>query len=279
VASGEELFAAVAASPDDRALREVYADWLEQAGDRRADFVRAHLEVAPLPPDHPERPALEVTLSRARVGLELAWLAVIEPERGPRGDRSCHCYSDGPVALHREPQDTECDAWKRLCDLVEQAAHDQRTAFSPLRELPPEDREDLVTLPASIAKLVAVRELVLYGSYLVRIPPEIGGMTSLRNFVPYTSYRLHWYPYEITRCKQLVDSTVSTRALYGNAKTHMPFPPLGPQPRPVMRPCSVCERPFHDEHRHRAWISRRVATDTLPLLVNACSDACLRALD
>ncbi|MEV4556323.1 hypothetical protein AB0K51_04905 [Kitasatospora sp. NPDC049285] len=30
--------------------------------------------------------------------------------------------------------------------------------------------------------------------------------------------------------------------------------------------------------RNQAWISLRVATDVLPLLVNACSAACLQAL-
>ena len=58
----------------------------------------------------------------------------------------------------------------------------------------------------------------LYGSGLVRIPPEVGEMTALEDFDPYTSYRLHWFPFEITRCPKLKDSRVSTRALYGNFK-------------------------------------------------------------
>lgn len=67
--------------PDDLALQEVYADWLEQAGDRRAAFIRPHLELSPLPPDYPDRIAREAELSRLRVGIEPAWLRVIEPER------------------------------------------------------------------------------------------------------------------------------------------------------------------------------------------------------
>jgi hypothetical protein len=59
--------------------------------------------------------------------------------------------------------------------------------------------------------------------------PEIGAMSRLELFTPYTSYRLHWFPYEITRCPSLRDSTVSTRALYGNHKLRPPFPRLQPQ--------------------------------------------------
>ncbi|MER7694405.1 hypothetical protein [Streptomyces sp. NPDC097610] len=44
---------------------------------------------------------------------------------------------------------------------------------------------------------------MLYGSDLVRISPEIGTMTSLEEFTPYTSYRLHWFPYKITRRRKL----------------------------------------------------------------------------
>jgi hypothetical protein len=54
-------------------------------------------------------------------------------------------------------------------------------------------------------------------------------MTGLEVFTPYMSYRLHWFPYEITRCPALRDSTVSTRALYGNHKLRPPFRKLLPQ--------------------------------------------------
>ncbi|MCI0705754.1 MAG: leucine-rich repeat domain-containing protein [Planctomycetia bacterium] len=199
-----------------------------------------------------------------------------------------------PVEFHIEPQDTECEPWKRLCDLVEEAAVDGREEFAPLRGVTSEERAQIVTLPQTIGKLTKVKHLLLYGSHLVRIPPEIGEMTNLEKFTPYTSYRLHWYPYEITRCKNLRDSTVSTRALYGNRNYHPPFPRLEPgmhagrveptelplkctKPDTVRR-CSVCDRPFKDQRQHRVWISLRVATDVLPLLVNACSDECIGRL-
>jgi len=180
--------------------------------------------------------------------------------------------------LHVEPQDTECHGWKRLLELVDQAASDGREEFAPSKAMDRKDWMQVVTLPLSIAKLKAVKSLYLYSSNLVRIPPEIGEMESLERFDPYTSYRLHWLPYEITRCRRLKVSRVSTRALYGNYKYRPPFPRL-PQPHDVLRPsgCSVCGGPFSQEPQ-QVWISLRVATDVMPLLVHACSDECIRNL-
>ncbi|GAA0383772.1 hypothetical protein Acor_80450 [Acrocarpospora corrugata] len=46
----------------------------------------------------------------------------------------------------------------------------------------------------------------------------------------------------------------------------------------VIQACSVCDRPIAESGLHQVWISSRVGTDTLPLLVNACSRACVDAL-
>jgi hypothetical protein len=107
-----------------------------------------------------------------------------------------------------------------MLELVEQAAEDGREVFAPSQTLGSEWAQ-ILTLPASIAKLKRVRRLDLPGSRLVRVPPEIGDMAELREFDAYMSYSLHWLPYEITRCPKLKESTVSTRALYGNFK-HRP---------------------------------------------------------
>ena len=124
-----------------------------------------------------------------------------------------------------------------------------------------------------------MKKLDLYGSALVRIPPEIGEMDSLESFDAYTSYRLHWLPYEITHCKRLVESRISTRALYGNYKFRPPFPKL-PQGSDALAPltCSVCREPFGALAPIQRWISLGVATDVVPLLVHACSDRCLERL-
>lgn len=214
----------------------------------------------------------------------------------------CRCLGqrlDRPprsVKFHKDCQDTEAAGWRHLLEQIEEAADDQREEFKPLVELSAEERRQVVTLPPTIARLTAVRHFVLYGSNVVRIPPEIGAMRSLEEFTLYTSYRLHWLPYEVTRCPNLRRSTVSTRALYGNYKYRPPFPVLpsstadgigeldlasldcGKWGATTIRSCSVCSQPIHRADFQQVWISLRVATDVLPLLVNACSSACIQAL-
>jgi hypothetical protein len=231
------------------------------------------------------------------------WRDTSDPAPGRRGPRQdiCSCFDQSRprplarVGFHAERQDTSAPGWQHLLELVDEAAADGREEFRPLVELSPEERRQAISLPPSIAKLTAVKHFVLYGSNLVRIPPEIGAMTGLEEFTPYTSYRLHWFPYEITRCRKLTRSTVSTRALFGNYKLRPPFPKLRPSPDSVtdlgperldpgrwgataVQGCSVCDGPIVQGGLHQAWISLRVATDVLPLLVNACSSECVAAL-
>lgn len=103
-------------------------------------------------------------------------------------------------------------------------------------------------------------------------------MSNLEEFTPYTSYRLHWFPCEIRRCKNLKRSTVSTRALCGNYRHRPPFPRL-PQHSEFYRPktCSICSGEF-DEAPMQRWTSRRMGSDIVPLLVHACSDACVDSI-
>lgn len=183
--------------------------------------------------------------------------------------------------LHAEAQNKECEAWKLLETLVQRAIAEKSKEFSPGLEMSPEMWSQIVTLPPSIAGLKSVRKLYLYGSHLVRIPVEIGEMTDLEEFDAYTSYRLHWLPYEITRCQKLKRSRMSTRALYGNYKYRPPFPRLPAQsvnPNDSIRCCSVCGQKLLGGTAQQVWISLTVATDVLPLLVNACSEACIQRL-
>jgi hypothetical protein len=183
------------------------------------------------------------------------------------------------MTLHLQPQDTTLAGWRLLLELVDEAVHDRRTVFAPKKELGPELWSQVLTLPASIAGLKHVEKLDLYGSNLLRLPPEIGEMESLTHFVPYTSYGLHWFPYEITRCKALRSSTVSTRALYGNYKYRQPFPSLAQVVAELVpKRCGVCDGPIDPESAEQVWISLGVAADVLPLLVNACSIGCVENL-
>jgi hypothetical protein len=223
----------------------------------------------------------------------------VGPSSGGLDRDRCKCVGHSvatrpaTVSFHGDRQDIEAAGWRHLLVLIDEAAADGRTVFKPFVELSAPERRQIVTLPPAIAKLTAVKHLVLYGTNLVRIPPEIGAVTSLEVFEPYTSHRLHWYPYELTRCARLANSTVSTRVLYGNFKFRPPFPALRPMTVAgeadfaaldpgvwgvdAVRTCSVCDGPVGRELR-QVWISRRVGTDVLPLLENACSAACVAAL-
>lgn len=269
-------------NPNDTEVRLVYADLLEDRGDPGAEFLRIQLELTAIDPDHAKWRVAEERLGQLRPQLRPDWLAVVAP-RAQRERCSCLSLQPGQVTtFHREVQDTSCDGWKRLCDQIDEAAGSGAASLSIRLG---DDWPDIVTLPRTIAKLTALRELVMYGSPMVRLPPELGQLTELRSFTPYTSYGLHWFPYELTRGQHLADSTVSTRALYGNFKTRIPFPALHP-PRTtrrywgddVSRDCCVCGATYVDRAQFRAWTSLRVATDVLPLLVNACSQACIDAL-
>lgn len=280
----QELLSAFLSNPADHAVRNVYADWLEERGDERAEFLRAQEAVRAIEPDFPNRLKCEERLSRARKNLDREWLIQVEPERAhllrSQAPPTCACTTAKrpSLKLHDEPQDTECEAWRKLVEVIERAAVEQPEELAPLRVLTPAERQWIVTLPSAISKLKSLRRLVLYGSALVRLPAEIGQLTSLQEFTPYTSYRLHWFPYEITRCGY-EKSTVSTRALYGNYKNRPPFPST--QHRrggTVRRACSVCREAFDDAGQQRVWVSLKVGTDVLPLLVNACSETCVAAL-
>ena len=225
-----------------------------------------------------------------------------DPEELRKWMEACQCTCIGdkklsaPIAttFHSEMQDEQADGWKQLLDLIEEAAADGREEFVPLHHMTLTARSQIVTLPPTIGKLKAVRNLQLYGSALVRIPPEIGEMENLRSFTPYMSYRLHWFPYEITRCAMLIDSCVSTRALYGNFKLRPPFPELeAPLPSTSgvdldnlparygatrISICSVCRTSLAGKGLHQVWVSLNVGTDVLPLLVNACSAECVAEL-
>lgn len=120
-------------------------------------------------------------------------------------------------------------------------------------------------MPESNGKLKKVKKVWLYWSNLKRIPPEIGEIESLEYFDPYTSYDLKWFPYELTKCKNLNDSRVSTRAIYGNFKNRKSFPKLNQNPGRYLGEkikCSICEKPISYDETNQFWTTQRIGTDT-----------------
>ncbi len=107
-------------------------------------------------------------------------------------------------------------------------------------------------------------------------------MESFEYFDPYTSYNLHWFPFEITNGKNLKDSSVSTRSLYGNYKNRMGFPKLNNAPVKYISEklnCSICNKEMNDVETNQMWITLWIGTDYLPLLANIWSKECEHALE
>jgi hypothetical protein len=232
------------------------------------------------------RPDVAMKLFRARFNQREGTADSALAPNPVRRYASCDClkaqYGGKPwseLSFHLEEQDTSGEAWKALLEYINRVAANGDDEFNPLAGIGPENWEAILTLPPSIAKLQSVKYLSFYGSHLVRIPPEIGEMSNLEELDVYYSHRLHWLPYEITRCPKLKRSRVSTRALYGNYKYHPPFPRL-PMKRAELIPqcCSICRGPFTSRGPYQVWTYLRVATDAIPLLVNACSRACIETV-
>jgi len=180
--------------------------------------------------------------------------------------------------IKNEVQNRNSPAWKLLCEYIDKLAEEKSDEFAPCEALGSELFTQIYTLPESISKLKHVKKMWLYGSKLKRIPPEIGEMISLEYFDVYTSYDLHWFPFEITFCKNLKDSRVSTRALYGNYKNNMGFPCLRNNPVRYLGAtvkCSICGKIITYSQTNQLWITLRVGTDDLPLLGNYCSEECV----
>lgn len=201
-----------------------------------------------------------------------------------RVERAGHCAclavrtrkgTPGVPNLHTEPQNSRAPGWAKVVELVSAEAEARSAVFEPSARIPPPEWAGVITLPASIADLTAVREVRLYGSHLRRLPPELGRLSALEELDVYTSYSLHWLPYEVMRCARLVRTRMSTRALYGNRKTRLPFPRLS-HPIEALTPatCSVCDRPFGAAPPRPYWTTLRVGTDDAPLLVHSCSEGC-----
>jgi hypothetical protein len=95
--------------------------------------------------------------------------AVVPSDRQPDRDL-CRCVEPSAmippagVTFHSDQQDTTSPGWQHLLTLIEEAAADGRTVFKPFTELSPDQRQQIVTLPTTIASLTEVKHLVLYGT-------------------------------------------------------------------------------------------------------------------
>jgi uncharacterized protein (TIGR02996 family) len=80
---------AILADPEDEAPRLIYADWLEERGDPRGEFLRVENELANLAPGDGRGPNLRARLQQLRQGIGEEWLALIDRSR----IEGCFCFS------------------------------------------------------------------------------------------------------------------------------------------------------------------------------------------
>ena len=188
--------------------------------------------------------------------------------------------SENEIKVKKDSQNRESENWKTLLELIDESVKDKREEFYPSKELGIEIWKDISSLPKEISELKNIKHLMIYGSNLERLPQEIGELKSLEKFTPYTSYGLRWFPYEIIQCENLKETTVSTRALFGNKKNKKPFPSLEDNPVEYFdgNKCSICKRKEMESKFEQYWISTQIGTDILPLLAIICSDECFSKL-
>jgi uncharacterized protein (TIGR02996 family) len=73
----EDFVREILAHPNDDFLRSVYADWLEEQGDRRSDFLRLEIALACANPTGAERDELEARMEESGRGIEWSWLRAV----------------------------------------------------------------------------------------------------------------------------------------------------------------------------------------------------------
>jgi uncharacterized protein (TIGR02996 family) len=140
--------------PEDRNTWLVYADWLDDRGDPRAEFLRLSVERSLLTEHDPARPAVEARLRQLRAELDPNWMMMFDdapigncPRAGWRTVRCPMRRWDG-LAATDVPDIRLCHECRRpvfYCHSVEEAREfttsAQCVAFStriPPESLPPE---------------------------------------------------------------------------------------------------------------------------------------------
>lgn len=77
----EAFLADILAHPDDTDLRRIYADWLEEQGDPRAEYLRLQSALAGLPPKDPAAARLEERMQVVRESIDHDWTAAVDRTR------------------------------------------------------------------------------------------------------------------------------------------------------------------------------------------------------
>jgi uncharacterized protein (TIGR02996 family) len=74
----ETFIREIVAHPDDTSLRLIYADWLEEQGDPRGEFLRIEAALAEMSDEDERRAALQTRLRELREAISPGWLARLD---------------------------------------------------------------------------------------------------------------------------------------------------------------------------------------------------------
>ena len=110
----EEAFVqAITGSPDDDTSRLVYADWLEERGDPRGEFLRLECRLRALPETSEEHLALLPRLAELGGGADVRWLAAVcrvHLETGPWHANRWRCPLNAPGPFYTCGHCLACEA-------------------------------------------------------------------------------------------------------------------------------------------------------------------------
>src|SRR3954451_8618726 len=73
----EPFLRAILADPNDLASRLVYADWLDERADPRAEYLRLEARAREMPPGHADLPGLRRALRALQAELPPWWVAIV----------------------------------------------------------------------------------------------------------------------------------------------------------------------------------------------------------
>jgi uncharacterized protein (TIGR02996 family) len=79
---------AILASPHDDAPRLIYADWLEERGDPRGEYIRLLCALDGLPGDDARAVEMRERLQALEARIDLSWRALLSRGRRPRGQEA-----------------------------------------------------------------------------------------------------------------------------------------------------------------------------------------------
>jgi uncharacterized protein (TIGR02996 family) len=79
--SDQAFLDAIFAKPNDAVLKGIYATWLKERGDPRAEYLRAATALTVLPAEDEQRAGLEARVRQLRPLVTAEWLAVVDRPR------------------------------------------------------------------------------------------------------------------------------------------------------------------------------------------------------